>query len=336
MLELTWQRFQLLDPYEYRGESRSYKESSFLNFNFKGHQFISELSVFPGLHDTNRESYQDQLPHHLLENLDLPKWALKNSAEVKAWVHQYYSPGLSPNTLQALDALMLDILGLHQKLPESWQKVYHQKSWSCPCAELITQLGYALHSKDLEGIYKIKMGRSDLEQESEWLKVWLAQNPKAKVRLDANQMWSADDLKNFLAQLSSSEKEAIDYLEDPCPPEQYSKLTFDKMPELALENLHDSQNPAQVWVYRPSSNKGLILGLCELEQHLQESAQQEVVLSSSFETPLGLSWCLFMANVLKLKRPQGLGTLAHLQETTPSPQNFPFEHKAGKLTIFRA
>lgn len=319
MLTTSWKRFDLLDPYLYQGKARNYKESCFLTLDFKGQTYLSELSVFPGLHETNRAFYQRHLPQDLFQNLELPKQAFQNLTEVTSWAHQYYSAQLPPNTLQALDTLLLEVLGQSQKLPKKWQALYQESSWCCACAHLITQLDQALHLQQLEGTYKIKVGRAALAQEIKWLKQWIKQNPKSLVRLDANSMWSASQVEALLNELGPKERSALEYLEDPCPPEDWNKINSpDKIP-LALEK-RPAQWPApDVRVYRPSSEKGLLLGLFELEQHIQESANIDVVLSSSFETELGLRWCIWMANILGLKRAQGLGTLTHLAPDTPAP-----------------
>lgn len=336
MLNISWQRFQLLDPYLYRGESRSFKESAFLALGFKNQTFTSELSVFPGLHETNRDFYHSQIPRELLKNLEIPDSAFRDLAEVTSWAHQYYSTELAPNTLQALDTLLLEVLGQFQKLPKQWQSLYQQYSWCCTCAQLITRLEQSLHLHDLKGTYKIKMGRANLAEEIQSLKQWLKQNPKATVRLDANEMWSPQEIETLLSQLSPQELSSIEYLEDPCSAQNWTDVSFSDKPDLALENIQGLDQKPDVRVYRPSSEKGLLLGMSEIEKSLKESAHLNVVLSSSFETELGLRWLVFCARILGLKRAQGLGTLTHLRAENPvCPQSFKSEWRGAKLCISR-
>lgn len=337
MLKLTWQRYELRDPYHYKGEARAFKESALLGLTFQQQVFFSELSVFPGLHPTERQLYHEQLPADLFQKLTLPKSVLTSALEVKNWAHSHYdSKNLPANTLQALDALMLEVLGAFKLLPANWQNIFGAKTWSCPCAELITNLENSLHLRDQTCVFKVKMGRSPLEEETRWLKQWLQQNPKAQVRLDANEMWSPKEVKTLLSNLTPTELHAIDYLEDPCPQNKWAQVDFAETPKLALEQWGpDSSCTPQVWTYRPSSQKGLFLGLCELENHLKESGHIDVVLSSSFETALGLAPLVFMANVLGLTREQGLGTLTHLTVQTPLVNFLQSRKRNGQVFISR-
>lgn len=337
MLKTFWQRYQLTDPYLYEGESRNFKESCFLELKYQNRTYLSELSVFQGLHDTNRENYNAQLPANLFQQLKLPNGPLKNLDEVIDWAHQYYSNQLPPNTLQALDTLLLEILGQSHKLPKKWQSHYQKKSWCCLCAHLITHLPNALHLQGLEGTFKIKIGRAELGQEIRWLKQWLKQNPKVKVRLDANKMWSEQEVEIFLESLTPNETTSIEYLEDPGPIESWQKLSRPHKPKLALEKLHGSFSKPDIWVYRTSSEKGFLLGLKELEKSLQESANLDVILSSSFETEVGLRWSIFLANILELKQAQGLGTLSHLKSSSSFlPGHFMAQQDKNGLCISRS
>jgi O-succinylbenzoate synthase len=175
----------------------------------------------------------------------------------------------------------------------------------------------------------------ELEQDIKNLKKWMSQNPKAIVRLDANELWTGQDLETLLSRLTATELASIEYLEDPCPIRDWQKISFSNKPPLALEQTSPN-TPSDIWVYRPSSTKGFLLGMCELEQHLQESAHVDVVLSSSFETELGLQWCIFMANALELKRAQGLGTLSHLGPERAPADHLQVDDKGARVCILRA
>ncbi|HEY5717283.1 MAG TPA: o-succinylbenzoate synthase, partial [Motiliproteus sp.] len=65
-------------------------------------------------------------------------------------------------------------------------------------------------------LIKLKLGRRDSATEAALIRTLLQHTPTLRLRLDANRAWSLAEASAFCAVLTPSERQQIDYLEEPC------------------------------------------------------------------------------------------------------------------------
>lgn len=162
-------------------------------------------------------------------------------------------------------------------------------------------------------IAKLKLGRRSLDQEIDWVKHLIKANPGIQLRIDCNQSWTLSQGRQFLESIPT---QAIDYLEEPCTDLTASLRLTDEYPiGLALdESLRQTgfklsqQRQLKALILKPS----LTGSLNELHHWLRLGQQQGVqtVLSSSYETSLGLGQLAALAQQLTPEQPPGLDTAA--------------------------
>jgi len=174
----------------------------------------------------------------------------------------------------------------------------------------------ALHSRTV----KIKVGQLDIEQDIQRISVLLKQLPTTvKIRLDSNQSWGYNEIEQLNKNFSHESR--IDYIEEPLLPElnyqqwsQYSELAF----------AHDERLACKTFIPDPLCKalvvKPTILGWQRTLDCHQWALQhnKEVILSSSFESALGLNLLNNLALHWLQTNPQGLATEAFFDN--------PFDH----------
>ena len=160
---------------------------------------------------------------------------------------------------------------------------------------------------------KLKLARQSLEAEISLVQQLLAQTPELKLRIDCNQGWNLAQAAAFLAVIPMS---AIEYLEEPCHVLQHSlQLSTQTGVPLALdESLRQpgfylpEHSGIQALILKPS----LIGSLTQLYDsiHLAQQRGLRAILSSSYESSLGLSQLAALASQLTPLEPPGLDTAA--------------------------
>lgn len=137
---------------------------------------------------------------------------------------------------------------------------------------------------------------------------------KFHLRIDVNRAWSTSDSLKFFAKFS---KDAFDYVEEPfqSPLDLHlfeHPLAIDESypANFSLERL-SSLPTLKAIVYKPTIQGGLG-NLLPLKAFVDENHLQ-LVLSSSFESDLGLAHIAGMAKRLSLKAPLGIGTYHHIK-----------------------
>jgi O-succinylbenzoate synthase len=134
------------------------------------------------------------------------------------------------------------------------------------------------------------------------------------LRIDVNRAWDVAEAMHFFDQY---EPGAFDYVEEPFKnPQELERFTHplavdESYPaDLSLSDLERLPTLKAV-VYKPTIQGGL-LGLMPLKAWADQRGIQ-LVLSSSFESEIGLSHIAAMAKRLSLNAPLGIDTLPYMQ-----------------------
>jgi O-succinylbenzoate synthase len=159
---------------------------------------------------------------------------------------------------------------------------------------------------------KLKIGSLDLHAAR---KLILLLQPRFRLRIDVN---CALETENALRFFSEFPIDSFDYVEEPFKnpadlpffphplavdesfPKKLSLDTLEKIPHL------------KALVYKPTLQGGL--SICSPIHHWTQKQRVALVLSSSFESPLGLQGIARMGRRLKIFHPLGLGTCHHSDE----------------------
>lgn len=181
---------------------------------------------------------------------------------------------------------------------------------------------------------KLKAGRSNFSLDKK--SVHLLRNnlsPRVKLRIDVNGKWELPEALTYVKEL---EEYSLEYIEQPVgKKEDFLHLAaLSKAPLAADEILRNTRDAAEV--IRRSPDSVLILkpmmlgGITQTLKIIKEAEASGVktVISSSFETSLGLSASVFLALAQKSDTAHGLGTKGFLER---DPFGEPFEVKGGVI-----
>lgn len=180
-----------------------------------------------------------------------------------------------------------------------------------------------------EGYLSAKLKVSSLSFEEAAYAIYQLKD-KFHLRIDVNRAWNAKDSLQFF---SAFPVDAFDYIEEPCQnPSDFIHFLHpiavdESFPQdLSLSQLASIPNLKAV-IYKPTIQGGMLkcLGLC------QWTVKNKIVLvlSSSFESDLGLAYVATLAYRLSLSAPVGIGTFHHLKKQLclyPLLFNPPFIH----------
>lgn len=171
---------------------------------------------------------------------------------------------------------------------------------------------------------KLKVGRQEIEQDLKLIFELLAINPKLRFRLDANRRWSQEQAATILAALPLAN---IDYIEEPTPDlEANLKLVTQFHYPLALDETLQQPN----YRYQPIEGvhtlviKPSLIGSPLTIQNLVDQAQADgvkVVLSSAFETNIGLQAISELAEIVTPEEAPGIDTLSAFSQHLLSSQD---------------
>ncbi|BDY02998.1 o-succinylbenzoate synthase [Ferrimonas sp. YFM] len=170
---------------------------------------------------------------------------------------------------------------------------------------------------------KLKVGRMSVEEEIRLIYSLLEQDPKRRFRLDANQRWTEQQAIEFAASIPLKQ---VDYIEEPTPSlETNLALAASMGLPLAL----DETTQAEDYRFQPLPGvKALVLkpqligDLDTLADIVGEADHHgiNVVLSSAFESNLGLSTLADLAAELTPDQSPGLDTLDALEADLIAPK----------------
>lgn len=309
---MRWQRYTLKNPYLFQGQLRESKESLILTFENEGEKIISECSVFPGLHCEDHQYYEELAA--TLPKLFKPLKPFENLSDILQQTKKFSS--LAANLLFAYESALVQYWGAHQLLPSSWQQSFNRSLLKITIQDLLTDPSVSCAPR--AQTVKCKIGReknvlSDITLFQKLCSLY----PDKKWRLDANNAYVKKDLELWANTLTHSQRDSIDYFENPCldPADWSESFPFPLALETGLETKKSWWQQGfqlKAIVHKPA----LTLGFFQTCKFIQE-ANTEVILSSTFEGPHGLRDLLTLASFLKLKNPQGLGTLEQLKLAEP-------------------
>ncbi|MCL1066169.1 o-succinylbenzoate synthase [Shewanella olleyana] len=171
---------------------------------------------------------------------------------------------------------------------------------------------------------KVKVAQAEIEQEIRFIHQILAINPKLKLRLDANQGFSAEQAIEFLACLP---KTSIEYIEEPCNTLEQNLHVYQalKIPFALDETLNDAHyqftmlDGLAALILKP-----MIIGHTNKLSQLIETATENgvrCILSSSLEANLGIQDLATLAALLTPDEIPGLDTLASFEKPLIDPSN---------------
>ena len=138
---------------------------------------------------------------------------------------------------------------------------------------------------------------------------------KFRLRIDVNRAWKTEESLQFFSQFPF---DTFDYVEEPFEnPHDLAQFSHplaidESFPQnLSLEELEAIPH-LKALIYKPTIQGGLLNGLPLHEWTSKRGIA--LVLSSSFESDIGLSYVASIAHRLSLSVPVGLGTYHYLQE----------------------
>lgn len=173
--------------------------------------------------------------------------------------------------------------------------------------------------RELEGFKSAKLKVNQLTFKEAALAVYELKD-RFYLRIDVNRAWTTQDSLHFFSQFPL---DTFDYVEEPFQdPRDLAHFTHplgvdESFPnDLSLRDL-ESLPTLKALVYKPTIQGGLAY-LKPLHEWTQ-NRNLDLVLSSSFESDLGLAQIASLARRLDLKRPLGIGTYHYLQKKHATP-----------------
>lgn len=287
-----------------------------------GNTAVSECSPLPGF---SAESYEE-VKRFLATSLNnLVSFEIKEVAELisksVAEITQF------PSVRFALEQALIGLASLRDK---SFLKTNFGTSKNTVPVNAV--IGFdkpekvlaKVNSKFQKGYrtFKIKVGREEFSDDYAVVKLIRKKFAGGiAIRLDANGMWDVDRALDYLAKLSAFD---IEYIEEPC--KNLSCLIklaeHSPIPIAVDESIRTFDNAKEVLklgrvdylVVKPTVLGGIIetAGLIKLAEELRK----KVIISSSFETPVGKSGLVFLAALASHNLAHGLDTADMLTDVT--------------------
>lgn len=338
--ELQWSRFclPLTQPIT-TGVSCLERQGVYIQVTLRGEKGLfkglGEVAPLPGLHEETLEDLQPQLQllQTLLKDLQIPsEICLMNGAfdELLLNACGIAVHDLAPSLRFGLNSAVLnafaDSMGcqLHQ-----FRNPVFQNSSSVevlvnglmvldPAPQKSVSKALELINEGYKTI-KIKVGRSeDPVEEAEIInQVSEALGSEILIRLDANQHWSLQEALNFASKLNCPN---LEYIEEPVSDPGELGVFHEKtgLPIGLDESLNSigrvseliqilNKSPGVVACVLKPSRVGSVDQLMELME-IGEALDVNMIISSAFESPLGLSALVQLAGGLKGDQVHGLGT----------------------------
>jgi len=228
-------------------------------------------------------------------------------------------PPLSPSVQFGLEMALLTLLSEKKKLPVanliSSDCTYDVCINSLITSDSIHHIHHAL--KNQFSCFKLKVGRQSFEDDLHLTeKVLSMLKPEHKLKIDCNGLWSLDQALSFSKRFDHNR---ILYIEDPFESvdDQKAFVSQSNIP-LALDEYQGSYDYFEhthisYLVVKPMI-KGSLLSLSKLP----ETIKKKIIISSSFETEVGLLGLLHGASIFDQSSYHGLDTLHHFQESNMS------------------
>ena len=262
-----------------------------------GQQWIGEIAPLPGFSDETLAQAEHQLLALLQDNSAINNETVFPSIRFALYCLQekvpYHSPQNTSNGLTSVPLLQGDIATIKTRY-------------------------LALNQPRL---VKLKVARTDMNDDIQRLHQLIAMNPQVRFRLDANQQWSAQEYNAFLTAIDAK---YIDYIEEPTLSLQ-DNLTISAQfgVPIALDETLLSTAPLPVHsCIRALIIKPTLLGDPQrIKQYLRHAQQHQlsVSVSASFESPIAIHQLHHLAHqwqqTYALEINLGLDTLQALSAT---------------------
>ncbi len=165
-------------------------------------------------------------------------------------------------------------------------------------------------------VVKLKAGR-DLPAEGKFLDAMVEEHPQLRWRLDFNESPTPAAAAEFLLGLAGRTRNALDFVEDPCPYSETAWTDLRRQTRLKLAVDREAaplSSAAQVMVVKPAIDEPFLLGEAAIHH------QQRVMVTSYMDHPLGQAFAAWEAARLGLQFPGLVGTCGlqthHLFEPT--------------------
>lgn len=177
-------------------------------------------------------------------------------------------------------------------------------------SELIESLSTADWQAALPSRLKLKVARYAMEEELALIEQLATRLPNTKLILDANGGWTREEAKCFCERLPLAQ---IDYLEEPCAAFA-DTIAVAEATGIAIA-LDETLSRQDEWVCHPQIKALVIkptligsLSACEALVQRAKAGNLRVVISSSFESDLGLGLLARLASESAPTEPPGLDT----------------------------
>lgn len=217
---------------------------------------------------------------------------------------------LLPSTSFGLESAVLSIIS-----PFSEFKVQSSALLMGSPTEILEQASL----RHLEGYTSAKLKVSNLSFEEAFCLINQLKD-KFRLRIDVNRAWTTSDSLRFFSQFPL---DTFDYVEEPFQnPHDLTKflhpLAVDESfpDDLSLEQL-ESLPSLKALIYKPTIQGGMV-GCIPLYEWASKKGVN-LVLSSSFESDLGLAYVALIAHRLGLSAPVGIGTYHFLNDRICEP-----------------
>lgn len=152
-------------------------------------------------------------------------------------------------------------------------------------------------------LIKIKGGR-DLAKEEAFLEAMVAEHPALQWRIDFNESLQPEQAAAFLLGLSEKARQAVDFVEDPCPFSETAWPELHRRTRVKLAVDRESgphREGAQVCVIKPAVDEPFLLGEAAIAH------RQRVVVTSYMDHPFGQAFAAWEAARLELQLPGLVG-----------------------------
>ena len=189
------------------------------------------------------------------------------------------------------------------------------KKYELPTSYLYQKANLGIEKGSNASCAKIKLHHFDIEKSILTIQDILKEYPNIRLRIDCNQSWSLDEALLFSKQFA---RDTFDYLEEPLknPEELIEFYKKTKFPIALDESLYQKKGLSlnllqhraiKTFILKPM----MIGGIRELSFWIDFAKEKDVqiVLSSSFESSVGIKKILGLANYFSITTPVGVDTL---------------------------
>ena len=298
---------------------------------------IGEISPLPGLHKENLLQTIKQLRSisSYLLNKEIPINLEQFNNGFDVWLKNF---SLYPSLQFGIESAFLSLLAAQQRI--SVIDIFHSSlDKSVKINALLTGTPKLITKKInqylAEGftVFKIKVGRNAIDDD---IKLVNAINKiidgNAVLRLDANQTWTLDEALHFFQSIDMNN---IEYIEEPLKNfEELPDLLKKKNIPIALdENIlkffnNQQLSPSQIktFVIKPT-----VIGGVEKSIHLIKFAEENginPVISDTFQSGIGLSTLIAIAQTIKNETAMGFDTYSWIEQDLLQNR---FQIKQGRI-----